>query len=128
MTKVAIIAKAREMIEIVEFDESDSYNTIKDAIGGGTFDCVRINSLGIDIWIDDESKLMDEPTPNAFATALWLYEYGMTDYIAGDVIITGGVDSEGKTLGLTSDKALEVVEVAHDIIKRAMASSTSPEA
>ena len=128
MVKMAIVAKAKQRIEVVEFDETNSYDTIKDDIGGGTFDCVRIHSLGIDIWVDDEGKLMDEPTINPFATALWLYEYGMTDYIAGDVIITGGVDSEGKTLGLTATKAFEVVDVAHNVIKTIMATATPAEA
>jgi len=119
MSKFAITATADDSIELIDFDESNSYQTIKDAIGGGYFDCVHIKSLGIDIWIDDEGKLFNNPQPNTFATALWVYEYGLTDYIAGDVIITGGVDDMGNTLALTADQAVATFNAAHETIIKA---------
>lgn len=118
MKKYAIKATANGAIDVVEFDELKSYETIKEAIGGGTFDCIRIPSLGVDIWIDDESKLMDEPEYSSFATVLWIHEYGMTDIIAGDVIITGGTDDEGNTLGLTKDGVIETLTAVKQMMER----------
>ena len=118
MKKYAIKASANGAIDIVEFDELKSYETIKEAIGGGTFDCISIPSLGVDMWIDDEGKLMDEPKYSSFATVLWTLEYGMTDIVAGDVIITGGTDDEGNTLGLTKDGVIEVLTAVKQMMER----------
>jgi hypothetical protein len=108
--KYAIKADAAgTMVEIVEFDESNSYETIKEATGGGWIDCVRIPMLGVDVWIDDEGKLTDSPNLNAFGTALWFMQYGMNDYISGDIIVTGGVDAKGNTLGMNKEKAIQVI-------------------
>lgn len=116
MTTYAIKVDTDNKIEIVEFDPTKSYETIKEAVGGGLFDCVPISSLGVDMWIDDEGKLVDEPVWNAFATSLWVKEYGMTDAIAGDVIITGGTDEDGNTLGISKDKAIELLMVVRETI------------
>jgi len=109
MTKYAITATATTAIDVVEFDESTSYETIKEAIGGGTIQCIHIPSLGVDMWIDDEGKLVEDPEFNTFGTTLWINEYGLTDVIVGDIIITGGVDDEGKTLGMTKEQVREVM-------------------
>jgi hypothetical protein len=118
MQKYAIKSGANGSIDIVEFDESQSYETIKEAIGGGTFDCIRIPSLNADMWIDDDGKLVEEPEYNILASALWTIEHGMTDMVAGDVLITGGVDDEGKTLGLTKDGALQVLKSAKEMTEQ----------
>jgi len=108
--KYAIKADAAgTMVEIVEFDEANSYKTIKEATGGGWIECVHIANLGVDVWIDEEGKLTDSPNLNAFGTALWFTQYGMNDYIAGDIIVTGGVDAEGNTLGMNKEKAIQVI-------------------
>jgi hypothetical protein len=127
MSKYAITVTADNDLNVVDFDESNSYNIIKKAIGGGTFDCVRINSLNVDIWIDDEGKLVNEPVVNAFGSALWVHEYGMTDLIVGDIIITGGVDDEGKTLGLDFDEVIKVLKAAQDVMEKSMTEASNIE-
>jgi len=103
MQTYAITVTSGNDINIIEFDKSKSYDTIKQAIGGGTFDCVRLPSINAEMWIDDEGKLINDIQWNHFGTALWVNEYGMTDAIAGDIIITGGVDINGNTLGLDEE-------------------------
>ena len=124
--KYAIKADAAgTSVEVVEFNEKDSYNTIKEAIGGGWFDCVRIPKLDVEIWIDDEGKLVDSPNLNAFGTALWFIQHGMTDFIAGDIIVTGGVDAEGNTLGMTAEKVSEVIQAVADMSRTVLSDTTS---
>jgi len=119
MESLAILAKADGNVEVVDFDESNSYNTIKEATGGGLIDRVHMSSLDVDVWIDDEGKLVENPTPNSLGTVLWVNEYGMTDFICGDIIITGGVDDEGNTLGLSREKVFKVLDtVTQFILKR----------
>ena len=118
MTKYAIKANAdNSLVEIVEFDELNSYATIKEATGGGWIDCVRIPLLGVDVWIDDEGKLVENPKLNAFGTALWFLQYGMNDVVVGDIIVTGGIDEEGNTLGMTREKSIQVISEVMKITK-----------
>jgi len=114
MGKYAITSDAAtNEIAIVDFDEANSYKQLQAATGGGLIQCVSIDSLGIDLWIDDEGKLVENPRMNVFGTALWIHEYGMTDMIVGDIIITGGIDDEGNTLAIDSlEKAAEIIEAA----------------
>jgi len=119
--KFAITVTTDNNLDVIDFDESKSYETIKAAIGGGTIQCIHLPSLDVDMWIDDEGKLVNEPVINAFGSALWVDSYGMTDLIVGDIIITGGVDDEGHTLGLTFDKAAMVLKRANDVMKKAIA-------
>ena len=109
----AIIVPAMSGPKIVDFEMGESYNLIQSTVGGH-FDCVSINSLGADVWIHDEGKLIGLPV-NALATTLWLHEYGMSDVLAGDVLITGGVDSEGATLGLTEEEAETIIETMYSM-------------
>ena len=119
MKKHAILATANNDLDVVDFDESKSYETIKEAIGGGTIQCITLRSLGVDMWIDDNGKLIDDPQINAFGSALWVDSYGMTDLIVGDIIITGGADDEGKTLGLTDEQVVSVLKAASDVMRLA---------
>jgi hypothetical protein len=86
--------------KIVEFEVGNSYNTIKEAVGG-YIECVSINEE-MDIWLNEEGKLIGLE-PNLYATALYRARYNTTDFIVGDVIITGGANEEGETLGLSDE-------------------------
>jgi hypothetical protein len=120
MTKYAIKVTTDNKIDIVEFDSSNSYNLIKEAVGGGLFQCIYLPKLNVDLWIDDEGKLVNEPIINAFGSALWVGSYGMTDYIVGDIIVTGGNDGDGKTLGLTEEQTVAVLKSANDTMRLAV--------
>ena len=48
---------------------------------------------------------------NKLATELWVRSYGKTDVIMGNVVITGGTDEEGETLGLSDAKALDLMKM-----------------
>jgi len=117
MKQYAIKATANNDLDVVEFDETDSYDTIKEATGGGTIQCIYLSELDVDMWIDDNGKLVNEPEINAFGSALWVHSYGMTDIIVGDIIITGGVDDEGNTLGLNEEQVATVLKAANDTMR-----------
>ena len=99
-------------IDVIPCDQINSYDFIKESIGGGTFDCIALPSLGIDIWIDDDGKLVENPKINLLGTALWMKEYGPTDIIVGNIVITGGVDDDGNTIGMTEEKGKEMIALA----------------
>jgi hypothetical protein len=116
----AIIVKADNLIEdpiqIVDFNEDESFSTIKKVIKN-RFDCISLPSLGVDMWIDDEGKLLDLEI-NPFATALWINEYGMNDIVVGDVIITGGPDSSGHTKGMDDKKIVKVMLTVKEVMDK----------
>lgn len=62
------------------------------------------------MWVNEEGKLRSLPH-NEIATAIYTSTFESVDRIAGDVIITGGADDEGYTLGLEQGVAFEWAEV-----------------
>ena len=94
----ALIIRTNGTKELVDFEEGTFLNTAQKAVGGW-IQLVELHSKNIDLYLNEEGKLDGLPQ-NPIATALWSEDYGLTDYIVGDVIITGGYNSEGETVGL----------------------------
>ena len=110
-------------IDVIEVEESESGNAIREVVDG-YFDCIHIPSLGVDMWINDEGKLLELPI-NAFGTALWVSQYGLTDVVVGDIAITGGCDSEGATLGITTEQAIAILNLARETMDTVLSDSSS---
>lgn len=87
-------------------DEFVSYETLSNAVGG-MIEAVTLPS-GITLWVNEEGKLNGLPV-NKVATNLMTRAFGQQfDILVGNVIVTGGADDEGETLGLT-DEQLEML-------------------
>ena len=99
MNQLALVIKTDGTKEVVLFSE-DTFLKRAQGIVGGWIQLVPLSKMSVDLYLNEEGKLNGLPQ-NPIATALWSEEYGLTDYIVGDVIITGGVNSEGETIGLT---------------------------
>lgn len=89
---------------IVEFTNETCYTVLSEAVGG-LIECVTLrDKAGVpDMWLNENGKFsgLDQ---NPTATALWVDMYDLTDVIMGDVVITGGADEEGYTLGLSDEQ------------------------
>lgn len=85
-------------VEVRTFNKADSYEHLRDAVEGW-IECVRLESLGLDMWVNEEGKVYSLPV-NGFATSLFFREFGVVDQICGNVILTGS-DRQGDTIGLT---------------------------
>jgi len=107
----AILVKSDMQLSVIDFDESNSYEIIKEAVGGW-IDCVRLPDYHCDMWINDEGKLEGLPA-NPIGSVLYSTLGG--DWIAGDIIITGGIDDEGNTIGL-SDELCNLLENMVEVI------------
>ena len=105
---------------IIDLNEG-SLEKLQKAVGG----YVQAVDLceGVTMWCNEEGKMMSLPH-NPFGQAFWetafpVSEFGRTDYIVGDIVLTGGADDEGDTLGLTSeeiDELLKSVKWVGDLI------------
>lgn len=97
MTKALVITTAGA----VEVIEEISLKVLQGKVGGWV-QAVDLKP-NLTLWCNEEGK-MNGLAVNDFATELWESVYGATDIIVGDVVLTGGADDEGETLGLTDNQ------------------------
>lgn len=72
---------------------------------------------GLDMWIDDDGLFTK--SPNIVASAIVAMITGRaSEYYFGDVLFTGGADSEGDTLSLTRMQGEILAEVAMEARQR----------
>lgn len=96
----AVIIKTDGTKSVAEFEVGGSYDLLSETVGG-LIECVTLRDKDFcDMWVNENGKFSGLEQ-NPIATALWVDMYGTTDVIMGDVIITGGTDEEGETLGLS---------------------------
>jgi hypothetical protein len=63
----------------------------------------------ITLWCNEDCKMMYFPH-NEIALTLWDNVFGPdTDYIVGDIVLTGGTDAEGEIIGLTDEQINNLV-------------------
>jgi hypothetical protein len=82
---------------------------LQTAVGG----YVQAVDLGDDLtmWLNEEGKLEGLPH-NDVGQVLWDATYGAgTDYIVGNVVITGGTGEEGETLPLTASAVFKIMRM-----------------
>jgi hypothetical protein len=86
--------------------EDISLETLQKGVGGW----VQALSLdGLTMWCNEEGKLIGL-THNPYAQELWDSVYGVkTDYLVGDVVITGGTDEKGEVIPLTHSEATDIM-------------------
>ena len=91
---------------------------LQEKVGGCVQAVPMIGKLdGLTLWMNEEGKFTDLPL-NEIATALWEVSYGATDFIAGNAILTAGVDYDGDTLGLTSEQLDTIMEALEAVMAR----------
>ena len=85
---------------VVEFEFGNSYKTLNNAVGG-YIECVGLE--GADMWCNENGIAEGLPL-NMVASAIYYEAFKASNPILGNVIITGGADDEGETLGLTDEQ------------------------
>jgi hypothetical protein len=94
--------------EIKELD-GISLQALQSAVGGW----VQAVDLSADLtmWLNEEGKLTGLPH-NPTAQKLWDKTFWAgSDFVVGDVVLTGGTDKEGATLPLGDDTAQRVRKI-----------------
>lgn len=93
--------------------DSEIGEAISTQIGCTVLDVVHLSST-IDLWVDDEGMMVEQPQINAFAT--WVIrQYGSTHHLLfGTVVFTGGVDAEGHTLSLSAEAKQELLTLIRE--------------
>jgi hypothetical protein len=114
MEKVISI-RTDNTVEITEV-ESIEYETLSTAVNG-MIELVSI-SKDIDMWLNEEGKLIGLE-PNVIATMLFYKAFSKFDLVMGNVIITGGSDDEGKTIGLSNESIIDIMTMLQSAIQEA---------
>lgn len=98
----ALIIRTTGEVETVEFAEDTALAALQEGVGGWV-QAVDLSDT-LTLWVNEEGKLADLPH-NLFGQALWNERFGYyTDYIVGDIVLTGGTGAEGETLGLDDEQ------------------------
>jgi len=89
--------------EVAELDISSQTLTKLQTAVGGWVEAIDLTER-LTMWCNEEGKIISLPH-NPYAQYFWDKMFGAhTDYIVGDIVLTGGVDSEGETVGLSAEQ------------------------
>lgn len=89
---------------IIDLNEG-SLEKLQKAVGGYV-QAIDLSDT-MSMWCNEEGKMMSLPH-NPFGQAFWEKVYGRTDYIVGDIVLTGGTDKDGETMGLNDEQMKEI--------------------
>lgn len=94
-----------------ETHEIISLEFLQSFVGGWVQVVPLAGSLsGLSMWLNEEGKFSDLPL-NELATAIWEDSYGKTDFIVGNILITGAEDYDGEIETLTAEQTDKIMEV-----------------
>ena len=99
----AVVITTEGTKSVVTFTIGNSYKILSDTVEG-MIECVRL-SENEDLWCNENGIAEGKPL-NLIASAIYSETFNAGNPILGNVIITGGADDEGETLGL-SDELIE---------------------
>ena len=100
---------------VVEFEFGKSYELLSNAVGG-MIECVGLKDA--DLWCN-ENGIAEGLDLNMIASAIYSDAFDASNPILGNVIITGSVDAEGETLGLTDEQVTYWLEYNKKVIPTA---------
>ena len=103
------------IVEIKEV-ESIEYETLSTAVNG-MIELVSINK-DIDMWLNEEGKIIGLE-PNVIASMIFYKAFSQLDIIKGNVIITGGSDDDGNTVGLSDESIQDIFALLQSGIEEA---------
>ena len=110
--KTALRVNTDFTTEILDL-EAESYEQLSGAVGG-LIQAVDLKE-DLTLWCNEEGKLINGMEQNLIATHLWEKSFGRTDVIMGDVVFTGGADSEGDNVALSEAWVTQLQEFANTL-------------
>lgn len=116
MSKTALVINTNAEVSLIDLS-SDSLKVLQAAVDG------LIQPVDLDdsvtMWVNEEGLLRSDLEINPIATGIYSQMFDINNPIMGDVVFTGGTDSEGNTLPLATEEIRVLTEVA-DNYRRVM--------
>lgn len=110
MKIVAIVIQPDGHFESISFDNSNVAEL--QGLVGGYIEAVASSDKALTFWVNEEGKLKGLPL-NVIATLYLesvLRGFAAHDVLVGPVVLTGGADANGDTLGLTATQQQEATK------------------
>ncbi|MEU8701679.1 DUF3846 domain-containing protein [Streptomyces sp. NPDC048680] len=104
----ALILRTDGSFQAIDWPTDGHLNILYTGIGCTAVDAVDVSPT-LTMWIDDEGLINGSPV-NRPATILYAINKEPHQHYHGNVVITGGTDRHGETLGLTEDQVTSLVE------------------
>ena len=120
-TRVVRVDGTSDHVELPEGESHERLKAMYAAIGCDYVDVVRLVEAGpgrpgLDMWIDDVGLFTKEPNAVATLMVAGIVDTPLTQLIHGDVLFTGGADSEGDTLPLTITQDTVLRDIAAQVV------------
>ena len=98
--------------EFNTIDLGENFATLSDIYEATKCEMVQIVQIadGLTMWLDEEGKYSGRLVNDTATTMFW-NAFGATDYIMGDVLLTGDEDSDGNFLGFSDDRIAEITDL-----------------
>lgn len=113
----AVIIHTDNHVETINLP--NGYQAIQSVVGG-FFEAVTSSTGKTTFWVNEEGKLNSLPMNPVATVLLWELEpsFKGRDFLMGTVLITGGVDEDGETLGVGAEgmSAVERLVERSDIV------------
>lgn len=104
--------------EEISWTGKDSYNTLKKALDGAYMEAVNMPRINGTLWVDEEFLFKPELERNILATKLAIaLGYPFEYFVMGPAVLTGGVNLEGNTIGLTPNQLHTIKALVEEILK-----------
>jgi len=109
MKHKALIITPEGDYTITEYDNNTEYKVLSEGVGG-YIELVRLpetaKAIGdgeISMWVNEEGRIKGLPY-NHFGSLLYTMNFRTDEPIVGNIVLTGGSDPEGYTVGLTDEQ------------------------
>ncbi|MET8502885.1 DUF3846 domain-containing protein [Streptomyces microflavus] len=104
----ALIIRSDGSFEVIDWPTAGTLQTLYTGMGCTNVDALTL-SPRLTMWVDGEGLINGKPV-NRAATILYAIHREPHQHYHGDVIITGGADHQGDTLGLKDDEIVSLIE------------------
>jgi hypothetical protein len=113
MPKTALVVKTDLTTEVIDIAEN-GLRKLQNAVGG----LIQPVDFGneVTMWVNEEGLLIESMELNWIATNL-AREIGYETPMMGDVVFTGGSDSEGDTMALSEQARVELEQIVERVRK-----------
>ena len=100
----ALKVNVHQEVTVLDLDAPEGSLQVLQSGVGGWIEQVTITPE-LTMFVNEEGKMEFPAIVNAYANAMFAKRFGAgIDTIVGDVVLTGGMDDEGETVGLTDEQ------------------------
>lgn len=103
MNKKAVKVTTTGEISTLDYEDDFALEAFQDAVNG-YIEAISLPKLGLKMFVNENGKIQKQEA-NPTAQAMWNFEYGQTDRIVGNIVVTPiWTTGDGEILSFTDDQ------------------------